>query len=469
MRITESGVMGIQFLIPISELSKMAFVEFYFCPDEEVEKSFYLDKDLMSDTVDIDNLPIINLNKENIEREWMSLVDSINESSFISLDIEMSGLGERKKLNNPSIEERYKSIKEAASKFSILSFGISCFKIHFINEEKILQVENKTFNLALNCCDYFMIDPESVKFLISCGHDFNYYFQKGIEYYKGNDRKDDNTSKQFARNLIVQISAAEKPIVLHNGLIDLIFLYENLYAKTPDNLMKFVADVREIFKTGIYDTKFISDFYDRSQASYLEYMFYKSLYENTKRTNKNVCFKIKFGDYCYLSDFGDNDENELNENLICKQYFLHGYCSRLTIEKCDKIHDIKRIFRFEINKKMIKRNKNGCDKLSEMGEILKVSSLDNETISIPKGLKHNAGCDAFMTGYVMLYFINKFSNVPNKGDLRKILLSEFDGLERFNFNLNLSGKDYPLIIQKSNFNSVSVQHQEKKLRISKKE
>lgn len=37
IRIADTGVMCIQFLIPVPEMSKMAFVEFYFCPDEEVE------------------------------------------------------------------------------------------------------------------------------------------------------------------------------------------------------------------------------------------------------------------------------------------------------------------------------------------------------------------------------------------------------------------------------------------------
>lgn len=37
IRIADSGVMSIQFLIPITDMNKMAFVEFYFCPDEEID------------------------------------------------------------------------------------------------------------------------------------------------------------------------------------------------------------------------------------------------------------------------------------------------------------------------------------------------------------------------------------------------------------------------------------------------
>ena len=38
LRTAESGVMSIQFLIPIPEMSNQAFVEFYFCPDQELEQ-----------------------------------------------------------------------------------------------------------------------------------------------------------------------------------------------------------------------------------------------------------------------------------------------------------------------------------------------------------------------------------------------------------------------------------------------
>ena len=65
------------------------------------------------------------------------------------------------------------------------------------------------------------------------------------------------------------------PIVVHNGLMDLMFLYQNLYCNLPAISASFLADLVDLFPSGIVDTKYVTDFEHLMPASYLEYVFRK--------------------------------------------------------------------------------------------------------------------------------------------------------------------------------------------------
>ncbi len=87
--------------------------------------------------------------------------------------------------------------------------------------------------------------------------------------------QESDKSVQSVRHLFTELVSMKIPIILHNGLVDLMFLYENLYASLPASSSMFLADLVDIFPSGIIDTKYITDYEHLMQASYLEYVFRK--------------------------------------------------------------------------------------------------------------------------------------------------------------------------------------------------
>ncbi|XP_009957557.1 PREDICTED: target of EGR1 protein 1, partial [Leptosomus discolor] len=105
------------------------------------------------------------------------------------------------------------------------------------------------YNLTLLCMEDYIVEPQSVQFLVQHGFDFNKQYSQGIPYHKGNDKGNENHS-QSVRTFFLELIRAKKPLILHNGFF--------------------------------YDTKYASEFETRFVASYLEYAYKKCKRENCK-------------------------------------------------------------------------------------------------------------------------------------------------------------------------------------------
>ncbi|XP_014668704.1 PREDICTED: target of EGR1 protein 1-like isoform X2 [Priapulus caudatus] len=204
----------------------------------------------------------------------------------------------------------------------------------------------QTFSITVLCSESYVVEPAALQFLVSHGFDFNKQYTTGVPYYRGNDKRDDDDEACLLRRVVTELVACRRVVALHNGFIDLVFTYANLYARAarptlatfPRRPSRRCSPARRVRH------EHIAEFGARLPASYLEYVYRKCQRDNfAEAQGSKRHIGIHFLDYRDCAGFVDYrpcglDMGDHTGSPFCKRYGAHGWCPAGT--SCELSHDI---------------------------------------------------------------------------------------------------------------------------------
>ncbi|EME31552.1 uncharacterized protein Gasu_12240 [Galdieria sulphuraria] len=299
----------------------------------------------------------------------------------------------------------------------------------------------RTFDFLLLPSDDFVISPSSATFLVRHGFDFTRLFLDGIYYTRPSSNKDyqllkiyktailernENTKRSSGEKkkskkrrkkenselflslskaeereptrkssllsilplgLLAHLGQADIPIILHNGLLDLAFLYSSFEENLPKTSEEFVRNLHQLLPC-IYDTKLLSS--DGENETSLDTVYQLCVSWNQKRKSENETFI-----QCWNPENNpDHRETAPNPHFEGKTPEIDSFsaksdgkssstCNEQTCTKSDRRH---------------------CSSaLNDKSEGHLGWSAGNNTFAHSD---HSAGYDAFCTGYVFATYLH---------------------------------------------------------------
>ncbi|KAJ2025193.1 hypothetical protein IWW57_003464 [Coemansia sp. S610] len=307
-----------------------------------------------------------DVTRTNIRSLYWGVSAQIAKAKFLAIDTEFTGLV----LSNASrvfnlkttewvtratdMREKYRAMSNVAKTHALVAMGLSTFSTRHTRPGSY-NVHN--FNFLLQSQNSHLINPSSISFLAETGFDLGRQATKGIRYFSGPNPKpvevkNDTINEEgyLIREVFLDIVRAGVPLVTHNGLFDLVYLYQSFFGPLPDTYESFAFDLSEMFPGGIYDTKIIAEKETPQSASYLAYLFHKSERLQKRRLEGGEsALTVKLRDSlvkgsseprvrCHLLRSDPPTSKPYCEKPYCETFAQHGNCRYG--KRCFKTHDI---------------------------------------------------------------------------------------------------------------------------------
>ena len=141
-------------------------------------------------------MKIVEVTADNFASKLPSILSAIDSAHFASFDTELSGLVLAKSSKNCVLDEaqgRYEKVRESASSFCLLQFGLSLFiwnssKTNYTSETYAFYLFPNRNTKSSNDAN-FVCQISTISFLTEYNFDFNKAFYKGIPFLSFHDEK----------------------------------------------------------------------------------------------------------------------------------------------------------------------------------------------------------------------------------------------------------------------------------------
>lgn len=428
--------------------------------------------------------PYNEVTRTNIEPLFGDIRAVISKAKFIAIDTEFTGLV----IGNASpvfkldyskwttratdMRQKYEALANVAKTHALVSMGVSAYSVrHASQPNRSYNINN--FNFLLQSQNSHLVNPSSMYFLADNGFDLAKQATQGIRYFSGPNplpppMKNEAVNREglLVREVFLDIVRSQVPLVIHNGLFDLVYLYQSFFGPLPDTYESFAFDLYNMFPAGIFDTKYMAEMTGPGTASYLGYLFHKNeriqkrLYEQgVESLEAKLRDRIPY-EAPKRKTMVVQKTDEEEQKPYCEHFALYGHCKLKDI--CFRSHDINFILDCQEQEEAATNDEPGGnakrkrdDGENDTSNKRSKASAENDTlpsepteptepadpVTTSESMYHTAAYDAFMTGYI-------FACYRLSQDERQI--------DEFKNKAYLMGKpDQPLLIKESSFSGPS--------------
>lgn len=217
---------------------------------------------------------------ESITTRLAKVCEDIKGSIFVCVDFEMGGIKTSRR-NYDDVQSYFEAAKQVANKYALLQMGITIAKLDLkesvnFNNDVWESSTNGKFPFTLSNHQFYLrnsskemvFDNNTIDFLILHHFDLGEWSKEALNCLTLSElhmaRRNSPLAKNIhtihkegLQNLVKAIVDEGIPLVVHNGFMDIMFLYTNFIGSFPDTFEDFRTIITGLFDGGIYDTKFI--------------------------------------------------------------------------------------------------------------------------------------------------------------------------------------------------------------------